>query len=96
MRGLSRRQSQVLGLIEVLLLAGETPSSAQLAAQLGLAGESSVAPHLEALARKGYLTISRGGPGRRRRLELTAKARQEHAARRRAVDSILAGAVELS
>lgn len=76
MKGLSQRQQQVLELVAGYLREGVPPAAAQLAERLGLAGESSVTPVLQALARKGFLAILGGVRGRQRTLTLTAKAKQ--------------------
>ncbi|HNV69212.1 MAG TPA: repressor LexA, partial [Candidatus Ozemobacteraceae bacterium] len=68
MKGLSQRQQQVLELVAGYLRDGVPPAAAQLAERLGLAGESSVTPVLQALARKGFLAILGGVRGRQRTL----------------------------
>jgi repressor LexA len=51
------------------------PSAAQMAEELGLAGESSVSPQLRVLEYKGYLHIQGGIRGRQRFITLTPRAK---------------------
>lgn len=77
MKGLSQRQQQVLALLADYLRDGVPPSAARLAGELGLAGESSVTPVLQALQRKGYLRIEGGVRGRQRTITLTPRGQAE-------------------
>lgn len=76
MKYLSSRQREILVKIADYLKDGVPPSAARLAAEFGLAGESSVTPILKALEKKGYLQIEAGVKGRQRTLRLTPKAKQ--------------------
>jgi repressor LexA len=77
MNTLSSRQRQILEKIAEHLDGGTIPSSAQLAKELGLAGESSLTPTLRLLESKDYLQLSGGLRGRQRGLALTPKAKAE-------------------
>ena len=77
MKILTTRQREVLLIIAGYLESGTPPSAAQLADELGLAGESSVTPVLKALEKKGYLSIQAGVRGRQRSLQLTPLGRKE-------------------
>jgi repressor LexA len=77
MKSLAPRQREVLLKIAFYLESGIPPSAAQLAEDLGLAGESSVTPVLKALEKKGYLLIGAGVRGRQRSLQLTPRAQAE-------------------
>ena len=77
MKLLTTRQREILQVIAGYLESGTPPSAAQLAEELGLAGESSVTPALKALEKKGYLSIQAGVRGRQRALQLTPRGRQE-------------------
>lgn len=77
MKSPTARQRELLLKIAFYLESGTPPSAAQLAKDLGLAGESSVSPMLKALEKKGYLLIQAGVRGRQRSLQLTPSARAE-------------------
>lgn len=65
MRTLSEERLRLIRLIDEASRAGERMLAGDLAARLGLAGRTSVAPTLAILEREGYL--SRRGGGRQRR-----------------------------
>ena len=75
MRTLSKRQNELLQLLAQQWQEGAVPAVSELARAMGLAGQSSVTPILEALRTKGYIEIRGGVRGRQRVLTLTAKGK---------------------
>lgn len=95
MKAITNRQRDVLKLLDRYLSSGVPPSSARLAHELGLAGESSLTPILQAMAKKGYLTIEGGVRGRQRTIRITPKGQLELGRRGLAVmGSIPAGPLQ--
>lgn len=74
---LAPEQLKLLRLLAKHHSAGSRPTPAALAGELGLAGESSVTPQLQALVRKGYLSVESRGRGRARDIRLTIRACDE-------------------
>ncbi len=70
---LSRRQNDIVDILGVCARQGWAPVVAEIAAELGLKGESSVTPHLDALKRKGFVRVEGGVRGRQRQILLTEK-----------------------
>lgn len=75
MNKLSQRQNELLQLIAESWREGFAPVVSELAARLGLAGQSSVTPTLESLRDKGYIEIHGGVRGRQRQILLTARGK---------------------
>jgi repressor LexA len=76
MQDLSSKRQRVLRAIAQHQLRGDFPLVRELAAELGLAGESSLTRTLEALVEERYLQRQGGGSQRRQRIyTLTAKGR---------------------
>lgn len=74
--GLTNAHWRVLSTIEHLLHKGFTPAVAEIAASLGMAGETSLTPTLRIMQRNGFVEIHGGGRrGKRRTVALTARAK---------------------
>ncbi|HVF85587.1 MAG TPA: transcriptional repressor LexA, partial [Abditibacteriaceae bacterium] len=92
MNMLTPRQNQVLQLVADCWREGFAPVVSELAQRLGLAGQSSVTPILEALQRKGFIEIHGGVRGRQRQIVLTTRGKvQTHAQGLPVVGCIRAG-----
>lgn len=70
---LSPRQQDILDILGNCAREGWAPVVAEIASRLGLRGESSVTPHLDALKRKGFVRVEGGVRGRQRQILLTDK-----------------------
>ena len=75
MQTLTKRQNELLQRLAHCWSAETPPVVSELAREMGLAGQSSVTPMLEALRNKGYIEIRGGVRGRQRVLSLTAKGK---------------------
>lgn len=90
---LTARQEQILGLIrDAIENTGFPPTRAEIAQSLGFRSANAAEEHLQALARKGVIEISRGTS---RGIRLTDNANDKSAARS-AIASVPAGILQLN
>jgi SOS-response transcriptional repressor LexA len=73
MKTLTGRQSDIVRCVWECLQETRYLTVADLVQRMNLAGESSLAPTLDSIERKGYLTIHRRGQGQSRLIDLTHK-----------------------